>query len=111
MYFISQIRCDHRKVKESLKKISIILITSVLLFTLSACAYNPSPKDSIGSNTTKKVTLDFLWFSDGVEGKVMKEIIKNYQAKNQKKNLETHQAEALWSQHHHRNLFALLNAI
>lgn len=83
MYFTSQIRCDHRKVKESLKKISIFLITSVILFTLSACAYNPSPKDSIGLDNSKKVTLDFLWFSDGVEGKVMKEIIKDYQAINQ----------------------------
>ncbi|WHY02487.1 sugar ABC transporter substrate-binding protein [Neobacillus sp. DY30] len=69
--------------KQSLKTISTFFITLILLLIISACANNPSPKEKIESDNTKKVTLDFLWFSDGVEGKVMKEIIKDYQAKNQ----------------------------
>jgi alpha-1,4-digalacturonate transport system substrate-binding protein len=69
--------------KQSLKTISIFFITSIFLFIISACDNNPSQKETIGKDNEKKVTLDFLWFSDGVEGKVMKEIIKDYQAKNQ----------------------------
>jgi alpha-1,4-digalacturonate transport system substrate-binding protein len=69
--------------KQSLKMISIFFITSIFVVILSACDNNPSQKETIGTDNEKKVTLDFLWFSDGVEGKVMKEIIKDYQAKNQ----------------------------
>lgn len=69
--------------KKTLNTITIFLITSIFVLILSACANNKSPKDIIGSDNVKKVTLDFLWFSDGVEGKVMKEIIKDYQAKHQ----------------------------
>lgn len=72
--------------KKVLKTISIFIIAVILLFAVSACTASPSPKEIIGSDGEKKVTLDFLWFSDGVEGKVMKEIIKDYQAKN--KNIE-----------------------
>ncbi|MEY2195648.1 sugar ABC transporter substrate-binding protein [Neobacillus sp. BF23-41] len=72
--------------KKVLKTISIFFIASILLFSVSACSAKQSPKEIIGSDGEKKVTLDFLWFSDGVEGKVMKEIIKDYQAKN--KNVE-----------------------
>lgn len=68
---------------QSLKTISIVFITLILLFLITACDNNPSPKETIGSDNEEKVTLDFLWFSDGVEGKVMKEIIKDYQVKNQ----------------------------
>lgn len=69
--------------KQSLKRFSILFITSIFLLIISACTNHPSPTEKIESNNAKKVTLDFLWFSDGVEGKVMKEIIKDYQAKNQ----------------------------
>ncbi|MEH7494424.1 ABC transporter substrate-binding protein [Neobacillus niacini] len=69
--------------KKTLSTITIFFITSIFVLLLSACANNKSPKDTIGSDNEKKVTLDFLWFSDGVEGKVMKEIIKDYQAKHQ----------------------------
>ncbi|MEH7418719.1 sugar ABC transporter substrate-binding protein [Neobacillus drentensis] len=80
--------------KKVLKTISLFFIASILLFTVSSCSANPSPKEIMGSDGEKKVTLDFLWFSDGVEGKVMKEIIKDYQAKN--KNVEINLIEVAY---------------
>jgi alpha-1,4-digalacturonate transport system substrate-binding protein len=35
-----------------------------------------------GGDSGKQVTLDFVWFTDGIEGEVMKAIIKDYEAEN-----------------------------
>lgn len=67
------------------KLVSMGLALSVGVALLPACS-----KDEAGSNSssssapTKKATkkLDFVWFSDGVEGDVTKSIIKDYQDKN-----------------------------
>lgn len=80
--------------KKLLKTISLFFIASILLFTVSACYHNPSPQKTSDSKGEKKVTLDFLWFSDGVEGTVMKEIIKDYQAK--EKNVEINLIEVAY---------------
>jgi alpha-1,4-digalacturonate transport system substrate-binding protein len=68
-----------------MKKVLMALLAVVLLISVVACSNNSK---SNGSDTSegKKVTLDFLWFTDGVEGEVMKDIIKDYQAEN--KNVE-----------------------
>ncbi|XEC95617.1 extracellular solute-binding protein [Paenibacillus tarimensis] len=66
-----------------------ILLCLTLVFALAACggtsnnggdSTNPSQNQGTASPKTepKKVTLDYVWFTDGVEGEVMKEIIEDY---------------------------------
>lgn len=71
--------------KKMLKMISLSLIAVLLLIGVVACS-DSSKTSGSGKANGKKVTLDFLWFTDGVEGDVMRGIIKDYQAKN--KNVE-----------------------
>nr|WP_154958864.1 sugar ABC transporter substrate-binding protein [Paenibacillus xylanexedens] len=57
-------------------KMSISVLLTAVLILLSACG-------SAGNNASgKQKSLDFLWFSDGKEGEVIKEIIKEYEQSN-----------------------------
>lgn len=57
-------------------KMSISALLTAVLILLSACG-------SAGNNASgKQNSLDFLWFSDGKEGEVIKEIIKEYEQSN-----------------------------
>ncbi|MDT0122467.1 sugar ABC transporter substrate-binding protein [Paenibacillus sp. RRE4] len=57
-------------------KMSISVLLTAVLILLSACG-------SAGNNESgKQKSLDFLWFSDGKEGEVIKEIIKEYEQSN-----------------------------
>jgi alpha-1,4-digalacturonate transport system substrate-binding protein len=77
-----------------MKKVLIALLAVVLLISVVACS-NSSKSNGSDTSEGKKVTLDFLWFTDGVEGEVMKDIIKDYQATN--KNVEIKLIEVAYS--------------
>lgn len=64
------------------KLVSISLFLIALLTILVACSDSSNENKSNNSSDAKEVTLDYLWFTDGVEGDVMKEIIKDYQEEN-----------------------------
>ncbi|MEK3910310.1 sugar ABC transporter substrate-binding protein [Paenibacillus sp. FSL H7-0331] len=65
--------------KKSLMKKLFLLLSVVMLFTLAACGPKPGSDQASGK---KNVSLDFVWFSDGGEGDVMKGIIKDYEQAN-----------------------------
>ncbi|MBB6022295.1 alpha-1,4-digalacturonate transport system substrate-binding protein [Paenibacillus sp. JGP012] len=57
-------------------KMSISVLMIAVLAILTAC-------NNTGNNASgKQSTLDFLWFSDGNEGEVVKQIIKDYEQNN-----------------------------
>lgn len=74
------------------KRFSILTMVFVLLFVLAACGNNnANNSESNGGNDgankkpaekKDKVTLDYMWFTDGVEGEVMKSIIEDYENEN-----------------------------
>ncbi|MBE3578614.1 MAG: sugar ABC transporter substrate-binding protein [Caldanaerobacter subterraneus] len=72
---------------KNLAKLLYIAVSLILVFALfvSGCSPKQQPETSQApsseqkSEPAKKVTLDFVWFTDGVEGQVMKEIIADYQ--------------------------------
>ncbi|MEH7379256.1 sugar ABC transporter substrate-binding protein [Bacillus sp. JJ1533] len=80
--------------KKTVKILSMLLVAAVLLISVAACSDSSSSKES-GKSGDKKVTLDFLWFTDGIEGDVMKDIIKDYQASNE--NIEINLIEVAYS--------------
>ncbi|MGO4272308.1 ABC transporter substrate-binding protein, partial [Paenibacillus sp. TAF58] len=65
--------------KKNWIKKSFLLLSVVMLFTLAACGAKQSSDQASGK---KNVSLDFVWFSDGGEGDVMKGIIKDYEQAN-----------------------------
>lgn len=67
--------------KKVIRMVSMSLLAAIFLVSVVACSDSSSTKES-GGTQDKKVTLDYLWFTDGVEGDVMKEIIKDYQKEN-----------------------------
>lgn len=69
------------------KAIYVLLSILVIGMVVSACGKNESANKS-GSTTKKQVKLDFVWFSDGNEGEVMKEIIADYEAENSHVDIE-----------------------
>ncbi|WP_336990641.1 sugar ABC transporter substrate-binding protein [Bacillus infantis] len=80
--------------KKVLKMISMSLLAAVLLISVTACSDSSSSNGSGGSKD-KKVTLDYLWFTDGVEGDVMRDIIKDYQSENE--NVEINLIEVAYA--------------
>lgn len=74
------------------KRLSAVLVASLLVLVLAACggksdnagqAGGQSGGQSGGQNQgQKQVELDFVWFTDGVEGDVMRSIIEDYQQAN-----------------------------
>ncbi|UJF33782.1 ABC transporter substrate-binding protein [Paenibacillus hexagrammi] len=63
-----------------LMKTVTIAMVFVLLTVLTACGSKESADG--GNGAGKKASLDFVWFSDGNEGEIMKSIINDYQTKN-----------------------------
>jgi alpha-1,4-digalacturonate transport system substrate-binding protein len=80
--------------KKVFKMISMSLLAAVLLISVTACSDSSSSNGSGGSKD-KKVTLDYLWFTDGVEGDVMRDIIKDYQSENE--NVEINLIEVAYA--------------
>lgn len=66
--------------KRTTKLVSMGLALTLGLAMLPACGKDGSASGTEAKKETKK--LDFVWFSDGVEGDVTKAIIKEYQDKN-----------------------------
>lgn len=79
----------------SVKMWMSVIVSAFLLFALAACGGgnaspdggNASEGESGSGNAaepsgTEKVTLDFVWFTDGVEGEVMQGIISDYEQEN-----------------------------
>jgi len=81
--------------KCKLKNSFLTLITSLLFIVVVACSGGAFDKKWENEATSEKVTLDFLWFSAGVEGDVMREVIKDYQEKNE--NVEIKLIEVAYS--------------
>ncbi|SCY79245.1 carbohydrate ABC transporter substrate-binding protein, CUT1 family [Paenibacillus polysaccharolyticus] len=57
-------------------KMSISVLLTAVLILLSACG------DAGNNANGKQKSLDFVWFSDGKEGEVIKEVIKEYEQSN-----------------------------
>jgi alpha-1,4-digalacturonate transport system substrate-binding protein len=76
--------------QKRLRSALLLMLSVILVLVVSACgsgSNSASPAASGGTTAPsgekkKDVTLDFLWFTDGVEGDVMKGLIKEYQEKN-----------------------------
>lgn len=66
--------------RKTWKQAAVLLMSVILAFFLAACG-GGSKEDSTEGG--KKVSLDFVWFTDGVEGEVMKGLIKEYEAQNE----------------------------
>jgi len=66
--------------KKFQKAVSAVLATLMLASTVAGCS--KAKTQSSEPEATKPVTLDFVWFTDGIEGEVMKGIINDYTAKN-----------------------------
>ncbi|WP_010277292.1 ABC transporter substrate-binding protein [Paenibacillus senegalensis] len=66
------------------KRNSFFILTVLLTFTLAACGSSGTGGSNAGSGNggSKQTTLDFVWFTDGVEGEVMKGLIKEYEDQN-----------------------------
>lgn len=66
------------------KKLKVLaamaLSTLLLVSTLTGCAQKKQTAQDNTSNAP--ATLDFIWFSDGSEGEVMKKIVNDYTTKN-----------------------------
>jgi len=57
---------------------SVVLATMMLGSTMTGCAQNKKEETAV----KKTASLDFVWFTDGIEGDVMKKIVADYSAKN-----------------------------
>ncbi|WP_281883419.1 sugar ABC transporter substrate-binding protein [Paenibacillus sp. YYML68] len=66
--------------KKFMKTVSITLSIAMLSMASVACG-NKETDTATGSSEAKPAKLDFVWFSDGSEGKIMEGIIKEYTAK------------------------------
>lgn len=68
--------------KKGFKWVSLTLVAAMLMLVLAACGSSKGNEGQAGEGGKKNATLDFVWFSDGVEGEVMKSIIQDYQNAN-----------------------------
>ncbi|MFC5450702.1 ABC transporter substrate-binding protein [Paenibacillus aestuarii] len=69
--------------KKGFKWVSLTLVLVMFAIMAAACSSKGSDSATKGASEAKKnVSLDFVWFSDGNEGDVMKGIIKDYETKN-----------------------------
>ncbi|GLI09685.1 hypothetical protein YDYSG_57170 [Paenibacillus tyrfis] len=71
--------------QRTLKPASLLFLSLILGATVTACGGSGGKEAGgapAGGETKKNVTLDFVWFTDGIEGDVMKGLIKEYQEKN-----------------------------
>src|SRR5690606_11255489 len=53
-----------------------------LSLVVTACGSKATTDGSNGESAKKNVQLDFVWFSDGVEGEVMRNIVADYKVEN-----------------------------
>lgn len=74
--------------KKNSKTIVLLILTLVLSIIVTACGSNEKSNDGNSETAKKNVKLDFVWFSDGVEGEVMKELIADYEAANSHVDIE-----------------------
>ncbi|MBW4082455.1 sugar ABC transporter substrate-binding protein [Paenibacillus sp. S150] len=70
----------------SVRSALLLLFSIMLTISLAGCSGKNAEGSSSGGQETadakKQVTLDFLWFTDGIEGDVIKEVIADYQKEN-----------------------------
>lgn len=74
------------------KRMGTVTLALALSVSLAACAGGNNDPANSGTGTNsgnsgkekqqKQVTLDYVWFTDGVEGEVMRSIIEDYEAEN-----------------------------
>ena len=64
------------------KGLLLLVFTLVLCLVVAGCGSNNKPGETGGDSAKKDVKLDFVWFSDGDEGKVMENIIADYKKEN-----------------------------
>lgn len=69
--------------KRKMKSALLLLLSLVVVFSIAACSGGSSGGSSAGGEgANKQVTLDYVWFTDGIEGEVMKGIIADYEKQN-----------------------------
>lgn len=68
------------------KAMFVLLTTLIISLFVTACGSNENVNKEGASK--KKAKLDFVWFSDGAEGEVMKGIIEEYEAANSNVDIE-----------------------
>jgi alpha-1,4-digalacturonate transport system substrate-binding protein len=70
-------------VNKGIKLATSLALAGLLTVALTACGNGNSTGNTGNKTEAKKdVTLDYLWFTDGIEGDVMKGIIADYQKAN-----------------------------
>lgn len=80
MVQLSRRRKGVEAMNKKMKAISIGMVMVLLTLMSAACAKKESGGGAEAGG--KNVKLDFVWFADGNEGAIMKDIIKDYEAKN-----------------------------
>ncbi|GAA4863662.1 sugar ABC transporter substrate-binding protein [Paenibacillus vulneris] len=65
-----------------MKAVSITMVLVLMTLMVAACSKKEPGDAGKAAGAKKNVKLDFVWFSDGNEGEIMKGIIKDYEAKN-----------------------------
>jgi alpha-1,4-digalacturonate transport system substrate-binding protein len=60
--------------------ISVVLATILATATLTGCGQKKQAESS--TSNSKPVTLNYVWFTDGVEGEAMKKLVNAYTTKN-----------------------------
>lgn len=68
--------------QEKFRFSSMAFLFVAIVLIVTACGQNESADKSAATGAPKKAKLDFVWFSDGAEGEVMKGIIKQYEEEN-----------------------------
>jgi alpha-1,4-digalacturonate transport system substrate-binding protein len=58
---------------------SVVIATMMATVTLAGCAQKK--QEGSATSDSKPVTLNYVWFTDGIEGDVMKKLVSDYKAK------------------------------
>ncbi|URN96272.1 MAG: sugar ABC transporter substrate-binding protein [Candidatus Pristimantibacillus lignocellulolyticus] len=64
------------------KGLILLVFTLVLSLVVAGCGSTNNTEGNSSDSSKKNVKLDFVWFSDGDEGKVMENIIADYEKEN-----------------------------
>ncbi len=67
--------------KSNMKAIAMMLLSMVLIMVVAGCGASSGASSGEG-DAKKQVTLDFMWFTDGIEGEVIKGLTQEYEKQN-----------------------------